>query len=630
MNLLKPVGLLALLTIPPVILLYLLRLKRVELRVPSVMLWRTFVQDMQASHPFQKLRFSILLLLQIAILVLTSLALARPYYQAEAPTGRSLVVILDASLSMQAADVEPSRFEAAREEARRIARELEPDDEMMVVLAGARTEVLTSFTRESGDLQRALNDAGPSDCRGSLREALALAMSLSREKENTRVYVLSDGATPEQLDVVAPEGVEVSWVKFGERSNNVAITALNVRESYGEETRYELFVAARNFTEEDVDCQVEISRDGDLVNVESLHLPAGEQVQHIVDDAKLVGGIVEARLDASDDLAADNVARIVFRERERRRVLIVSEGNPWVERAFAVDPKVEALVVAPGDYDPEAEDAAAFDLTVFDRWAPPTLPRRNAMLIRVAPPGGPVRSLDATFENPTILDWDRQSPLLEYVDLGPVTVGEMMTVETEPWARSIVDTRPGPLVVGETESFRCVFLGFALQNTNFPVRIAFPIFMRNALQWLTSDASGPETQSHQTGSPIRIPLPDGVDRMRVTYPDGAEREVVARPSEGEEAEEATQAENAITFDDTAQAGVYTFRVGDEIVETVAFNVSDPEESDPTPAEDLALAGGAAARQAAYVKSTREIWRWLVLGGLALLCVEWLVFHRRIG
>ena len=84
-----------------------------------------------------------------------------------------------------------------------MARELEPDDEMMVVLAGARTQILTSFTRDGGELSGAIDSATPSDCRGSLREALALSMSLSREKQNTHVYVLSDGATPEYRS--APE-----------------------------------------------------------------------------------------------------------------------------------------------------------------------------------------------------------------------------------------------------------------------------------------------------------------------------------------------------------------------------------------------------------------------------------------
>jgi Ca-activated chloride channel homolog len=630
MNLLNPIGLLALLTIPPVVVLYLLKLKRLELRVPSIMLWRAFTQDMQASHPFQKLRFSILLLLQVLVLTLAAMALARPYFQTRAPQGRSVAVILDASLSMQATDVAPSRFEQAREAALQVARSLEPDDEMMAVLAGAQTEVLTSFTRDAGALERAIADAQPSDCRSNLREAFALTMSLAREKQNTQVFVASDGAPPPDLDIPVPDGVEVHYMPVGERCRNVAITALNVRETYGRDLSYQLFVGVRNYGDQQVDCQVEISHDGDLSNVETLHIPPHEQVSHLVEQAGLRSGLIEARIDAADDLPADNVARIVFRERARRKVLIVSEGNLWLERVLGVDPRVEARVLKPAQYDPNAVDAGSFDVTIFDGWAPSPMPRRSCLLVHVAPEGGPVRSLDAELESPTILDWDRKSPLFQYVDWGPVGVAKMMSVKVEPWARGLVDTAAGPLVAaGETEDLRCVFLGFDLKDSNLPVRVAFPILMRNALQWLSSDPAGSEAQSYAAGSPVRVRVPRGTETVTARLPDGTTQEIPVRPETPAPGEQRAEFDS-ITFDGTGRAGVYDFLAGDKVLERAAFNACDPEESDLTPSPTIALAEGKSAVAGGYVRSTRELWRWLLAAAVLLLTAEWIVFHRRMG
>lgn len=642
LNLLNPVGLLALLTIPLVVLLYLLRMQRVPMRVPSVLLWPRFIQDMQANQPFQRLRFSILLLLQILVLILVATAFARPYYQTRKPSGRSIVLILDGSLSMQATDVAPSRFEAARSEALRMAAGLEPTDEMMVVEASNRTRVLTGFTRDRNTLANAIRMAAPADCHGNLREALALSFSLAREKANTVVYLLSDGATGGPVEVSVPEGVEVRYVPFGERANNVAIVGMNVRETYGHDARHQLFIAARNYGAEEVRCQVEIEMEGDLINVESLTLPPGQQVQHIVDDPHLTSGVVRATLDVQDDLAADNSAQILFQERQSRRVLLVSAGNPWIEAALAADPKVEGYALDPSQYDPSESEFLSYDVTIFDRWAPPTLPEVNALLIAVAPTGGPVRDRGEPFADPSILDWDRRHPLLLHVDLGNVGLASMLQVQVEPWARGLVTTAAGPLIVaGETERMRAVFVGFDLEQSSFPLRVSFPIFIRNAIQWLTTDPAGTQAQAYPTGTTVTVRFPVGTQEVTVTRPDGVHEVVPLRPRDSgpadglEEGEADIGASSArggmtLTYDQTGRAGVYVFSAEGLPEERVAFNVSDAEESDVTPHPELEITGGEPLVASGYTKSTQELWRWLALAALALLCVEWVVYHRRIG
>src|SRR5215203_6901721 len=92
--------------IPSLLLLYFLKLRRREVVVPSTLLWKKAIQDLQVNAPFQKLRKNLLLLLQMLLLLLLLLALARPVANYSPGAGQSTVIIIDRSASMAARDID--------------------------------------------------------------------------------------------------------------------------------------------------------------------------------------------------------------------------------------------------------------------------------------------------------------------------------------------------------------------------------------------------------------------------------------------------------------------------------------------------------------------------------------------
>src|SRR5437868_3306186 len=183
--------------IPVVILFYLLKRKRVVKLVSSTLLWQKFLAETQASAPFQKLRKNWLLLLQILLLLLAILALSRPYFASKIKPAQLRVVILDASASMQATDENPSRFEKARAEALKWVDGLANNDQMVILQAGANTEVKQSATSEKAALRRALQSSVCSDGPTRLVAALRMAESLVRDQRGAEIHLFSDGAVPE-------------------------------------------------------------------------------------------------------------------------------------------------------------------------------------------------------------------------------------------------------------------------------------------------------------------------------------------------------------------------------------------------------------------------------------------------
>lgn len=142
MSFLTPAFLLLGLLAIPIILLYMLRLRRREVLVSSTLLWQKLMRDREANAPWQKLRRNLLLFLQLLILGALVFALARPFIPIPALASGNTVVLLDASASMQASDVEPTRFDAAKAEVSQIINDLSGSSQMTLIKVGQSASVI--------------------------------------------------------------------------------------------------------------------------------------------------------------------------------------------------------------------------------------------------------------------------------------------------------------------------------------------------------------------------------------------------------------------------------------------------------------------------------------------------------
>src|SRR5438034_11101300 len=102
MNFLNPLALLFGLLAGVIVLMYLLKLRRRREIVSSTLLWLRSVEDLIANAPFQKLRHNPLMWLQILIVLLVTMALARPTMWLNTQTGNRRIVLIDCSASMGA------------------------------------------------------------------------------------------------------------------------------------------------------------------------------------------------------------------------------------------------------------------------------------------------------------------------------------------------------------------------------------------------------------------------------------------------------------------------------------------------------------------------------------------------
>ncbi|MFQ6131203.1 MAG: VWA domain-containing protein [Armatimonadota bacterium] len=616
MNLLAPISLFFLLSIPVVVLLYLLRLRRKELVVSSTLLWQHMTQDIQANAPFQRLRKNILLLLQIIILALLAFALARPFLRVHALSAESTVIILDTSASMQSTDARGSRLEAAKREAARMIEDMSRDDRVMVLAAGAKTRVMSHFTSDKRALKAAVNAVQPTDTETHLRDAVMLGVSLAApgQASGADIYIMSDGAF-EPLEDIHLGAARLHFVKFGSRSDNVALTALDVRRSFARQVKDQILVTVANFGEDPRDVDLEMYNLGSLFDVRQLTIPAGQSKSVIFEDFGFDSGVIEARLDVDDDLAVDNSAYGVMAPRQRVSVLLVTKENVLLEKVLNAHPDVELAKTTPGGYGGAEYDA---DVLIFDENSPQTLPTTPALLIAATTQGAPVELL-GKIKDPTILDWERRHPVTKYVDFADVQIHEAKIARLLPWGRPLVKAGGTPLVVvGERGESRCVYVGMPLraEATDFVWRVGFPILISNALGWL---ARGAERENVQfaTGSVVDLEAEGDADKMVVKTPAGEEVEVEVPPGQ-----------HSVPFDQTEQAGVYRATCGER--ETAfAANLLSRAESNTQPGDTVSVGREELASTGGQVTANREVWRLLALVAVFILSLEWYIYHRRI-
>src|SRR5688572_20307314 len=91
-------------TAAAVIVLYLLKLRRRRVVVPFVRLWHEVLSEKQSTRLFSQLKRWLSLLLALLVVGLLAFSLGDPRPEGASASGRTLVVLLDGSASMQAVD----------------------------------------------------------------------------------------------------------------------------------------------------------------------------------------------------------------------------------------------------------------------------------------------------------------------------------------------------------------------------------------------------------------------------------------------------------------------------------------------------------------------------------------------
>ena len=371
-----------------------------------------------------------------------------------------------------------------------------------------------------------------------------------------------------------------------------------------------------------VDTLIEFSADGSLFDARRLVVPAGGSADVALTDLPYDMWVLQARLADEDALPLDDVAWAIHTPPASGRILLVSEGNIFLERALSTLPDIELVRLSPEQPIP----SETYDLYVFDAVAEGaitgTLPAGNTWLI------GPQTSLGDGFQievggaisDTAVVEVASEDALMKYVDWGNVHVARAREVEPPPGTRVLVDSQGGPLVfVTERPEGRLAVLTFDLHDSDLPLQIAFPILTANLVNWLLPQGAPRFPTIVHPGEPVAVqPGPDAA-AIIVTAPDG-------------ESHRLEVGEQMPVFAATEQLGTYMIEyrdLSDAVFQSSVFavNLFDEGESDIAPSEVVQIGRVELAGNVREGEGRREFWPWLAGAALGVFVVEWWAYQK---
>jgi hypothetical protein len=612
MNLLIPSALAFSIIIPVILLLYFMRPKRQERVVSSTLLWQQALQDLQASRPWQRLRITLLLLLQVLAAIVIVFVLARPATFISSPIGGDTIIILQASASMQATDVSPSRFEEARSNIADLIDGLGPSDQLSLITMARTPQVLIAFSSDKSQLTSALQRAKVTNQDADLQQALSLATSLAAGHTDAQVLIIGDGhVLPPDQTLVVP--FPVRYLQVGTDAPNVALLALGAQTVQGQLVA---LAQVANYSHQQRSIPIELYADDKLVGVQTAILPAGSSGALQWGPLPSTTRFLHAHIISEDAMTVDHDAWAIAGGSMHGRVLLVTTGNSFLEAALRLQPNIDLFETTPGKY----ANIGNFDLTVFDGFIPPGLP--SGGIFFVDPPAGSSifgkSGAEITISHISA-GVDRQN-LLNEVDLNSIHVLRLSHQLTPTsWMQPVIVTPETPLLIaGEKDNRRIAVLSFNLHDSDLPLQPTFPILMYNLVNWFLP-LPVPGTGQVAPDAPVTIQAWPGAQRITITGP-GQQAFTVAPPFP------------ATAFNQTDKTGIYivTQYTPNQVLQgAFAINLFDPIQSRLAPASQLPIAQSTPFNSGgpAVPRVLREIWPLIAAFLLLVLCAEWWLFSR---
>jgi len=645
---------LALAVIPPLILLYFLKLRRRPQPIASTFLWKKAVEDLRANAPFQRLRRSILLLMQIIALLLLILSIMQPQLQGGDVDRGKVVILIDNSASMAAKDTEDgvTRLEEAKDRARSFVESLwgggifaSTSAEAMVIAFSDRAEILCRFTDSRALLLDAIDRVEATHGESKIAEALKLARAYTTNvdpdtdrpvAEGAHFELFSDGRIDDlEQQVLRDEVLRYHPIGMPE-ADNVAFSAIAIDRPYDRPTAVQVFAGLVNFNETPVTCEIQLSVDGVARHIESVDIEGASidpsTKQFVPGRSSVVlspfeqphGAVIELANLRQDDLAADNVATIVVAPTKSLRVAVAMEQrDPFLLTALEGIKleRLEILSVA------QMKDLAAsgsiepYDVVVMSDVSVDRLPRGRYLTFGTPPP---IEGLNpfGDGEQQIMLDAKSDHPALRFVQFESLFVLKSKLIQPADTIETLVEGNRGPLIVtGSREGVSFIHVTFNPLDSNWFRLRSFPNFVLNAVEYLGHLGEAITAQGFAPGQALTSRLPASATNITISTPDGESHQVTTIDPESFSWGPARLSGLHVIGFDSPESPVRQ-------TQPMAVNLISETEGDIRPSPEVVLSQdrveGVGTGGAAYT----PLWPWAVGLCLVMVMIEWWTYHRK--
>lgn len=636
--------LLGAIVIPLLLLLYFLRLRRQPVRISSTMLWVGAVEDLHANSPFQRLRPSLLLLLQLIALVLVVFSLMQPQLEGGSPKQGKHVLLIDRSASMATKNENGvTRFEEAKEQAVALIAKLHGGGlfsggtgETMVISFSDYAEIVIPFTDSEQQLVNAINAISPTHGTSSIDEALKLARAYSTNtdpeqnglpmSESAQLELFSDGNISDIESQALQRGETLRYHQLGEMHDfNIGITTISAKRVSEASDEVQVFLSLMNTGSELVTTDIEVSVDGIPIGMQQVVIPAASEKSPGTTSVVFLpfpmpsGGVVHAVLTSTDPLEVDDVSSLVIAPPKELKVLISENGPGLVRTILEGMPLSKLQVVSPSTMQEMVAtgEASAFDVVITRDVSLPSLPTGN-YLIFGAPPPLEAFATHIEGEAQVMLVAKEDHPVMRFVRFEDIVVSKGFEIVTDGNVEVLLEGSGWPAVMRLRDNgVQIVYAAFDPLESNWPYLRSFPFFVYNAVQFLGRSGDALLSAKGIVGETIRVSVPQGISSVTVSEPQGISHEVQV---------DATQRAN---WGPIRVAGQHTVSWNDSVQRYIAVN-SPSGESVIASKATISIGATTVESSGSSGASFIQLWPWALAAVLAVLLAEWWVYQRKTG
>ncbi len=558
-----PLGLLALLAIPPVIAAYFLRRKQPVRVISALFLWRTPDQRADAGPKLERWSNERSLLLELLALCAAT-AFLSDVRCGSTQRQRHLVVVVDGSLSMQARVDGQTSSERAKALIASLATKASAAS-VTIIESGPRPTILAGPRLELGRALSQLEAWSPSQPAHDFAATMQLAEGLT--EPGGRLELITDGPVTGPL----PGVTHVTSV--GRSAPNVALVSAQRTDQRGSAS---VTVRVINFSADSKRVPVVFEAERAPTQTQEVELGPGESAA--LRAGITTPGAVTVRL-PSDALEADGVI---------------------------------SLLAAPGR-EVTLELLEGLDLTAkttltryLDAMEPPASPSETATALTIGAPGStanvtlgvPTGSKLVSFIGPFFAQ--RNHPVLDDVHLA----GVIWTAGPNPPGHVLISA--GETVLMSEGDDDTLHLNLELTRSNIQKTEAWPILINNLIRAARNRAPGLPRKQFMVGEDVTVVTAAG-SRWVLKHDSGAAQTILGV--------------GAVTLGPLPLIGHWSLLKDGEPIDALEVLALDPLESDLTTRGPFVRdpePGGAAALATLTASDTRSWWPLVLLMGLLVV------------
>ena len=495
-----------LLTIPPVIMLYILKRKYKEEVISSSLLWKEVYKNTRANAPWEKFKKNIMLLLQIIIILSVILALMSPFITMGGKSYKNIIMVIDNTASMNTIyDGSNSRLEQGKILAKEYLNSTKEGTNTYIISYDGASNLLLNGDFNKSNAASIIDKISTSYGSGDISDVVSFVKAIGDGiGEDYEALIFTDKQA-------AISDINGKIVYLGNSGLNGSVD--NVSHKFVDD-KVKVIANVSNNGDSLYEGDFSLYNGEELAAVEGVTLQVGESKTLSFELDSLNSDYLKGELSRKDILTEDNTYYHVVNENKVKKILLVTDENVFLERAFGI---IENTEVYKTNDVSNITDNDEYDLYVFDNKMPEVMPRKGSILF-INPnsneffnvlEGGEIGQATAV-----------KGSVSSYLEDTQFILSEYNIIETPYYGTNILTIDDNSIgFKGEINDRKIAALSFDLHSTDFALKKEFPILIYELGEELISTGMV-YSNNFKAGEKIVVKSSDFESEINVTYPTG--------------------------------------------------------------------------------------------------------------